>query len=151
VHAALNAAIDYGTYRTRLYPWAVRQTAFARTGEAAFDRRALPDETAAVAADYWWVFPNLMFNFYPWGLSVNVVLPQAIDRTRVVFAGFVTDASQVGQGAGGALHQVEMEDEAIVEAVQRGTRSRFYGAGRYSPSRETGTHHFHRLLTDALA
>jgi choline monooxygenase len=30
--------------------------------------------------------------------------------------------------------------------VQRGLRSRFYAKGRYSPSREQGVHHFHRLV-----
>jgi choline monooxygenase len=30
--------------------------------------------------------------------------------------------------------------------VQRGVESRLYDRGRYSPSGEVGTHHFHRLL-----
>ena len=47
--------------------------------------------------------------------------------------------------------RVEREDEAIVENVQRGIRSRFYSHGRYSPTRETGTHHFHRLLAEFFA
>ena len=84
---------------------------------------------ARVAAYYWWVFPNLMLNFYPWGMSVNLVLPEAIDRTRVAFRSYVWDASKLDAGAGGALDRVEAEDEAIVEAVQRGVRSRFYAAG----------------------
>jgi choline monooxygenase len=33
----------------------------------------------------------------------------------------------------------------------KGTRSRLYGRGRYSPTREQGVHHFHRLLTGAIA
>ena len=44
------------------------------------------------------------------------------------------------------LHQVEMEDEDVVQNVQKGIRSRYYKHGRYSVTRETGTHHFHRLL-----
>jgi len=34
--------------------------------------------------------------------------------------------------------------------VQRGVRSRIYRRGRYSPTREQGVHHFHRLLTRFL-
>jgi choline monooxygenase len=34
--------------------------------------------------------------------------------------------------------------------VQRGVRSRFYESGRYSPTREQGVHHFHRLLAKTL-
>ena len=105
----------------------------------------------APAAQYWWIFPNLMLNFYPWGLSLNLVQPQAIDRTRVLFRSYVWDESKLGQGAGAALVRVETEDEAIVEAVQRGVRSRLYNSGRYSPSRESGVHHFHRLLCACLA
>jgi len=52
--------------------------------------------------------------------------------------------------AGDALDRVEMEDEAIVQQVQRGVRSRFYRRGRYSPTRERGVHHFHRLVCDFL-
>jgi choline monooxygenase len=97
------------------------------------------------------VFPNLMLNFYPWGLSVNQVLPLGPAKTRVVFASYVADAALLGRGAGGALDPVEMEDEAAVLSVQRGVRSRFYTPGRYSPQHERGVHHVHRLLANALA
>jgi choline monooxygenase len=42
--------------------------------------------------------------------------------------------------------EVQREDVAICEAVQRGLRSRGYVAGRYSVRRENGVHHFHSLL-----
>ena len=106
---------------------------------------------APVAAYYWWMFPNLMVNAYPWGLSINLVFPQAPGRTRVAFRSYVWDASLLDRGAGASLDQVEHEDETIVEAVQRGVHSRLYRAGRYSPTRERGVHHFHRLLCEALA
>jgi choline monooxygenase len=92
-----------------------------------------------------------MLNFYPWGLSLNRVQPLAIDRTRVQFRSYVLDASRLETGAGASLDRVEAEDEAIVEAVQRGVRSRLYHRGRYSPTRERGVHHFHRLLVEFLA
>jgi choline monooxygenase len=41
---------------------------------------------------------------------------------------------------------VEQEDEAVVEAVQRGVRARLYRGGRYSPAHERAVHHFHRLV-----
>jgi len=88
--------------------------------------------------------------FLSLGLSLNRVVPEAIDRTRIEFRSYVWDESRLGQGAGGALHRVELEDEAIVEAVQRGVRSSLYRRGRYSPTRERGTHHFHRLLAEFL-
>ena len=48
------------------------------------------------------------------------------------------------------MDQVEQEDEAVVEAVQKGIRSRFYDTGRFSPTKEQGTHHFQRLLCEFL-
>jgi choline monooxygenase len=151
VHAGLAQQIDYGSYRTDIFPWCSLQLGVAAEGEEAFEPPAgSPDHGQRIAAYYWWLFPNTMLNFYPWGLSVNVVRPLAVDRTRVSFLSFVWDASKLDRGAGAALDRVEREDEVIVESVQRGTRSRLYERGRYSPTREQGVHHFHRLLADAL-
>jgi choline monooxygenase len=136
VHRSLNAVVDYGTYSTETYRYSSLQTGY--------------DANGAAAGRYLFIFPNLMFNFYPWGVSVNIVEPRARDRTVVRFLSYVGDPSKVDEGAGADLHSVEMEDEAVVESVQKGIRSRFYTSGRYSPSREQGTHHFHRLIAEFL-
>jgi choline monooxygenase len=148
VHAGLSQAVDYASYADELFRYSTLQVAFARNDEGAFEPR--DEKSERVAAYYAWIFPNLMLNFYPWGLSVNRVVPEAVDRTRVEFRAYVRDEAKRGRGAGAALHDVEMEDEAVVEAVQRGVRSRFYRGGRYSPTRERGTHHFHRLLCEFM-
>ena len=144
VHAGLNEVVDYGSYATELFRYSVLQRAQAKPGEPAFADTGGAEPR--VAAYYWWVFPNLMLNFYPWGLSLNCVRPEAPDRTRVAFRSYVGDRALQDVGAGAGLDRVEHEDEAIVEAVQRGVRSRLYRGGRYSPARERGVHHFHRLL-----
>jgi choline monooxygenase len=148
---SLSGAIDYDTYRTELFDWCILQLGPAKGSEPGFELPAgHPDQSTRVAAWYFWLFPNLMLNFYPWGLSVNVVQPLGAERTRVSFITYVHDAALRGVGAGGDLHRVEMEDEDIVESVQRGVRSKLYDRGRYSPRRERGTHHFHRLLATTL-
>mgnify|MGYP000853969018 CR=1 FL=1 len=91
-----------------------------------------------------------MLNFYPRGLSVNVLRPLGVDRTRVSFIGYVWDASKMEEGAGAALDRVEREDEVVVELVHKGLKSRFYDKGRYSVAREQGIHHFHQLLVNSL-
>ncbi len=48
------------------------------------------------------------------------------------------------------MHGVEMEDEEVVESVQKGLRSRLYSGGRYSPRMEKGVHHFHLLMQEFL-
>jgi choline monooxygenase len=149
---SLAGSLDYDAYRTENYPHGSLQLGVARGAEPAFTPPAgHPDEEVRVAAWYFWLFPNLMLNFYPWGVSVNLVQPLGPERTRVSFLSWVYDASLRAAGAGADLHRVEMEDEEIVESVQRGVRSRLYDRGRYSPRRETGTHHFHMLLARSLA
>lgn len=151
VHPGLTRTLDLSQYRYELHDWSNLQLAVARADETAFE---LPPGAAEygqrIAAYYWWVFPNLMLNFYPWGLSLNQVLPVGPARTRVRFRSYVWKPELLGSGAGGALDEVEMEDEAVVMTVQQGLRSRFYRHGRYSPTREQGVHHFHRLIGRAM-
>lgn len=151
VHAALNEVLDYGNYTVELFDRCNLQLALARPGDEAFEPPpGSPDHGKRVAAYYWWVFPNLMFNFYPWGLSINVVRPEAPERTRVEFIAYVGREDRLDRGAGSGLDRVEREDESVVESVQAGLKSRFYRRGRFSPAREDGVHHFHRLLSAAL-
>jgi choline monooxygenase len=147
IHASLSETLDYATYRTETFTWCNLQLGTTKNRDEAFTLPpGHPDEGTLVAAYYWWLFPNVMLNFYPWGLSVNLVQPLGHDRTRVSFLSYVWDESRRESGAGAGLHRVEMEDEEVVEAVQKGVRSRLYHRGRYSPRREVGTHHFHTLL-----
>ena len=151
VHEDLNKALDYGSYRTEVYEYCNLQIGYTDDAEEVFDLPAgHPDEGKKVAAYYYWVFPNMMFNFYPWGLSINVVKPISIDRTKVSFLSYVYDPSKLDKGAGSALEKVEREDEFVVENVQKGVNSSFYKAGRFSPKREKGVHHFHSLLAKFL-
>ncbi len=152
VHAGLNAAIDFTDYSTELfYPFSSLQLGVSKTGENSFDLPAgSPDYGKKIAAYYFWVFPNMMFNFYPWGLSVNIVQPQAVNKTKISFRLYVWKEELRSSGAGAELDKVEMEDEEIVQQVQKGIQSRFYKQGRYSVTREKGTHHFHELLAQFL-
>ena len=151
VHNDLNAVLDYGSYKTEIYKYCNVQIGYTNSDENTFD---LPeghiDYGKHVAAYYFWVFPNMMFNFYPWGLSVNLVKPLSINKTKVSFMSYVYDASKLDKGAGSNLDKVEQEDEDIVENVQKGVRSSFYKAGRFSPTREQGVHHFHSLLASFI-
>lgn len=151
VHNDLDAVLDYGNYETIVYDYLNLQIGSAEGEEEVFDLpKGHPDYGKKVAAYYYWVFPNMMFNFYPWGLSVNIVQPLALDKTKVSFYSYVLDESKLDKGAGAILDKVEMEDEEVVEGVQKGVRSRYYKAGRFSPTKEKGVHHFHSLLAEFL-
>lgn len=152
IHAGLNEAIDYGDYAVELWPHGALQLAVAKGGEGTFDLPPTsPDFGREISAYYFWIFPNLMLNFYPWGLSINVVKPLGPTRTRVCFRCYVLDETKMGVGAGADLDRVEREDEVVVEAVQQGVKSRFYDRGRYSVAREGAVHHFHRLIAEAMS
>jgi choline monooxygenase len=151
VHKSLSAVLDWDAYRTEVLPSAVLQVGIARTGEPTFDvADPISGGAYAAAAYYLWLWPNLMLNLYPWGLSLNVVEPLGPARTRIRFRIYVRNPALLEQGAGAGLDQVEHEDESVVESVQLGVRSPLYDRGRYAPRHEQGVHAFHRLLASAL-
>jgi len=47
-------------------------------------------------------------------------------------------------------HEIQLEDGAICEKVQRNLRSRSYERGRFSVKQEKGVHHFHRLYAAVI-
>mgnify|MGYP001226333172 FL=1 len=149
VHQDLNTILDYENYRTETFDGGVVQIGIANKDEQKF---SLPDNSPdfglSIAAYYYWIFPGLMLNFYPWGLSVNIIIPISVNRTRIIFQGFVGDLAMLGKGAGGDLDKVEAEDQEIVEATHKGVSSGLYHRGRYSPTKEKGVHHFHMMLTE---
>ena len=151
IHPALDSKIEWASYRTETHRYCSLQVATAAEGEPAFD---LPpghqDYGKRIAAYYYWLFPGTMLNFYPWGLSLNVVEPLGAARTRVRFQSFVWRPELRETGAGSGLERVEREDEAAALSVQAGMRSRFAVRARYSPTQEVGTHHFHGLLAEFL-
>jgi choline monooxygenase len=149
VHAGLNAVIDFGNYSTELFKYSNLQIGIAKDSEDCFDLPvSSPDYGKKVAAYYFFVFPNMMFNFYPWGLSVNIAKPVSTGETKVSFLTYIWKEDKFNTGAGSGLDAVEMEDEEVVENVQKGVRSRFYKHGRYSVTKEKGTHHFHRIIAE---
>ncbi|MEO0652546.1 MAG: SRPBCC family protein, partial [Planctomycetota bacterium] len=157
IHPGLVKTLDWQHYRYELFGHSNLQLGVAADGDLAFDSPPFdvlpdghPDRGQRVAAWYWWLFPNLMLNVYPWGISVNVVEPLGPARTEVRFQAYVWDRSKLDAGAGGDLVGVEYEDEAAVVSVQRGLASRAYTRGRYAPEHEVATHQFHRLLAARL-
>lgn len=151
VHAGLNQVLDFGEYTTEIFRYSNLQLGIGKKGDVCFNLPSTSvDYSKEVAAYYFWVFPNMMFNFYPWGLSVNIVEPLDVSKCRVRFLTYVSDEIKLEKGAGSSLDVVELEDEEVVQHVQKGVRSRFYKHGRYSVKREQGTHHFHSLLAEFM-
>src|SRR5262245_56846098 len=95
VHPPLRQAPFVNSSRTDLFEYVNVEIGVGKEGEPCFDLPAgHPDAGQRIAAYYFWVFPNLMLNFYPWGLSINLVRPIAVDRCRVLFESYVLDPSK---------------------------------------------------------
>jgi choline monooxygenase len=148
VHSDLNDVLSYEDYETEIFENGVLQIGIAKDDENTFDLpESSKDYGKKIAAYYFWIFPGLMLNFYPWGLSVNLVVPISVNKTEIIYQRYIANPTLIEEGAGGDLDKVEREDQEIVEAVQIGMSSSSYDRGKYSPSMETGVHHFHRILT----
>lgn len=148
VHNDLSALINYGEYTTECYEDMVLQIGYASDGTPSLDiPNVHPDAGKKVAAYYYWLFPNLMLNFYSWGLQLNFIMPVTPRLTKVHFAyylkdqhdGRFTDGDQLGD-------KTEREDEFVVEGVQQGLESKLYTHGRFSPTREKGVHYFQQRI-----
>ena len=151
VHHDLAKQFKYDEYAVELFPYSNLQLGIGKKGEGCFDLpKDSKDYGKNIIAYYFWVFPNMMFNFYPWGLSLNIIKPISVNLTKIEFRSFVWNEDKLNIGAGSDLDKVEKEDEEIVELVQKGVNSRFYKKGRFSPSMETGVHHFHTLISDFM-
>jgi choline monooxygenase len=166
IHPALNRMLDYRSYTTETAAWFSLQSSplagrAADGGEAAAPgaaRRPDAERTAesgpytAGEALYYFVFPNTMLNVLPDRLQTNRVTPLAADRCRVDFDYYYP------KHAPGGLYdddrrfsdEVQREDVAICEAVQRGLASGSYTSGRLNPLRESAVFHFHELIRAAL-
>jgi len=151
LHKALNSVLDYRQYTIDCEDRYCLQSSpiVASDQDAATGATRRGDR-----AWYFWQYPNLMINCYEGYMDTNYVIPIDVDHCRVIFDFYFGDISEsrreyntqsVEVGA-----RVQEEDLGICEDVQRGLKSRAYGAGRLSVRREAGEHMFHRLLAADL-
>jgi phenylpropionate dioxygenase-like ring-hydroxylating dioxygenase large terminal subunit len=149
VHPGLFRELDYPNYRTETKKNYSIQ--FAPTKRADRIRTTASDDEVR----YFWLFPNLMLNVYPDNFSTNLIVPLGPDRTLTIFEWYFRDPDDAKTKKDLAetiafSDEIQIEDIAICEAVQRGLGSSTYATGRYSPVRENGVHHFHTLYAEAM-
>jgi choline monooxygenase len=151
LHKGLDSVLDYSEYTIAngeryclqsspmVSEGADERTKAVRHGERAY---------------YYWVYPNFMINCYGRAMDTNLVIPRGVDRTEVIFDFYFADVSAAAYAANlesiAMSEHIQQEDVSICESVQRGLKSRAYGAGRLSVRREAGEHLFHRLLARDL-
>jgi choline monooxygenase len=144
IHPALADVIDYKNYRTDVHRYGSVQTSPLKSGGVSAVRRG--------AAQYWWFFPNFMINVCDDVMDTNLVLPLGVDRCRVIMDFYFGEGKEDAfkEESLKVAHQVQLEDVAICEDVQKGLSSSSYNTGRFSVKREAGGYHFHQLLAAML-
>lgn len=160
IHArpgGLSEAVHLDSYQTERHGDSVLQWAYAKDPAHGFDPELLPERFAhpqkRVFALWWFLFPNLTLNFYPWGLSVNVYHPSRSDplQTRFHWYHYLWDPQKYEQRESvWMLESVDDEDIDALTQVARGVRSGLASRGRFAPEKETGPHWFHRRVYEAV-
>jgi choline monooxygenase len=155
VHPGLNRELDYNAYTVESYARYVRQFSPIR-GAQVGDKipRRYQGKCEDLTTDYFWAFPNWMLNCYPDNISLNIVLALEPERSLAIFEWYLPEkelGSQAAKDSVSFSDQIQIEDVAICETVQRNLHSRSYVRGRYSVKQEKGVHAFHRMYADAMA
>jgi len=151
LHKGLNSVLDYKEYTIENEDrYCLQSSPMVSSNEDAATGATRKGDRAW----YFWQYPNLMINCYEGYMDTNFVIPIDVDHCRVIFDFYFGDISEksreYNQQSVAVGARVQDEDLGICEAVQRGLKSRAYGAGRLSLRREAGEHLFHRLLAADL-
>jgi len=149
-------AIELASYRTELYKFSSLQWVYAGKPENGFDPEAVhlrfrdpKNPGKRVFALWWFIFPNTVFNLYPWGLSVNVYMPvpNKPGKTQFLWYNYSLDEEKFQRRNDTWLsEQVDAEDIEAISNVSRGAQSGLAPRGRFAPREEAGPHWFHRLV-----
>jgi choline monooxygenase len=151
LHKGLSSVLDYKEYTIEISErYSLQSSPMVRSEE----HELFAATRTGDRAYYYWLYPNFMINIYEGVMDTNLVLPLATDRCLVQFDFFFKDVSDdariANQESVAVSDAIQNEDVDICESVQRGLRSRAYGAGRLSVRRERGEYLFHRLLAKDL-
>jgi choline monooxygenase len=82
-----------------------------------------------------------------------MVLPLEPERTLAVFDWYLPEKELGGEAARKSVafsDEIQAEDIAICEVVQKNLHSRSYFSGRYSVKQEKGVHAFHRMYRELM-
>jgi len=150
LHSGLDSILDYTEYTIESFERFCLQSSPIDTSKG----DAMTASVRKGQALYYWVYPNLMLNWYEGYLDTNLVIPLGIDRMRVIFEFYFDDVSdgarERNRKSMDVSERIQDEDHAICESVQQGLGSRAYTAGRLSVRREAGENLFHKLLARDL-
>jgi len=136
VHPALAAEVDALNYRVRM--------------EGAVAVHEVPTLSGVNDGLWAWMWPNLAFNVYRYGLMVEHMKPIGHDRTRLEYLYFYDPETADMDAVLAASDTLTNEDKTICEAVQRNLDAGVYDWGVLSPRHETAVGSFQGRVAEAL-
>ena len=137
VHPGLDAELDSANYRVRM--------------DGAVAVHEVPTRSGTNDGLWAWLWPNLAFNVYRYGLMVEHMRPLGHDRTRLDYLFFYDPETADLDAILAASDELAFEDKSICEAVQRNLDAGVYETGVLSPRHEDGVAWFQRRIAQVHA
>jgi phenylpropionate dioxygenase-like ring-hydroxylating dioxygenase large terminal subunit len=148
-HPRFSQAVDLNQYEVLPY-----QNFSLQRGPIKAGSRELTATKGLQDSLYFYLFPNLMLNFYPGpgSLSLNLILPIDAHHSKAVYEFLFSDEvpNQETEPLLQLIDEVQKEDIVLCESVHRGMRSGFYQPGPLMLTREKGLAHFHQRYHASL-
>lgn len=158
-HPAFAQLVDMDTYRSTTH--GIYSTHVSRSGRPDNKAYRFDPRDASQAAAFWFLWPTTTVNIAPGppNMAMFYMKPLAPDLTEEIvdfyYLSRKVDPDQQAR-IDYANDILQVEDNDICEAVQRGLNSRGYLQGRFIVDRdrtqisEHAVHHFHQLVAKAL-
>ena len=137
LHPKLAREVDVRKYQVAVHEGVVTHQVPARDG--------------ALSEGFWaWLWPSTAINVYRDGMSIECIVPDGHDATRIVYT-YLSRDSDSDSDSIRLSAEVTAEDVRICEAVQRNLDAGVYATGELSPRHERGVEDFQRRVAAALA
>jgi choline monooxygenase len=136
VHPTLAGEVEAAAYRVRMQ-----------------DRVAIhevPTRRGATAGIWAWMWPNLAFNVYHDGVSLEHMLPEGPAGTRLDYLYLRRPGDPGAEAAVSSSTRLTHEDKWICERVQRNLDAGVYDLGVLSPRHETAVGWFQDRVREAI-
>jgi choline monooxygenase len=148
-HPGFSSLIDVGDYRVDEFEYFSTQGGPVKESARRKAEQLYHFGAGVEVGFYAYLWPTFTVNIYPGpgNVSLNSILPEGIDRTRIVYEFCFSDevSEQESRDFIAFINQVQLEDTALCESVQRGMRSGYWQRGKLMLSREHGLRHFQQL------
>ncbi len=157
-HPSFCDLIDVGNYTVREYDYFSTQTGTLKESAKAGRENLYDvggDKGAAVENGFYaYLWPNFTLNIYPGpgNVSLNLFIPVDVNHTIALydycFVEEVTEEEEANFVR--FIDQVQTEDVALCESVQRGLRGGYFDQGKLMLTRENALRHFQKLVFKEL-